>query len=198
MKAAKTSFSGDGRYATHPYGPMRTLSIANFANSATFAKLAKTAPKAGALDEPALEAKVQEVMDLMNPVELGAATDIGPDVTKFIALGALQLAAANDGVSDDEIAAIKRLSGVADVLEPLRSLSFEEQQVEAAELAEKLQLAIPPARRLRLLEDLAVIAAVDGNVTGDEEMVFFGLANVLAVYPTAGLHAMAEMKRGLD
>lgn len=198
LKAAKTGFSGDGRYATHPYGPMRTLSIANFANSTTFAKLAKTTAKAGALDEPALEAKVQEVMDLMNPIELGAATDIGPDVTRFIALGALQIAAASDGVVEEEITAIKRLAGVADVLEPLRTLSFEEQQIEAAELAEKLTLAIPPARRLRLLEDLSVIASVDGNISGEEEMVFYGLANVLGVYPPAGLHAMAEMKRGLD
>lgn len=195
---AKTDFSGDGRYATHPYGPMRTLAISHFARSSTFAKLAGVAAPANAIDEAGLEKKVQEVMDLMNPIELGNSTDVSGDVTKFVALGALQLAAATEGVSEDEVAAIKRLSGVAEVLEPLRGLSFEEQQIEVAEVAEKLMLAVPPARRLRLLEDMAVIASVDGNVSGEEEMVFYGLANVLGVYPQAGLHALAEMKKGLD
>ncbi len=193
-----TDFGIDAKYATHPYGPMRTLSIAHFARSTTFARLAKTAPPPDAIDEAGLEKKVQEVMDLMNPVELGATTDVSGDVTKFIALGALQLAAANDGVSDAEVTAIKRLSGVEHVLEPLRSLSFEEQQVEVAEVAEKLTLAVPPAKRLRLLEDLAVIAAADGNISGEEDMVFYGLANILGVYPQAGLAALAEMKKGLD
>lgn len=190
--------SGDGRYATHPYGPMRTLAINHFARSTTFAKIAKIAPVADGLDEPALEAKVQEVMDIMNPIELGAATDVGPDVTKFVALAALQIAAATDGVTDAEVTAIKRLSGVSEVFEPMKALSFEEQQVEVAEVAEKLTLVMPPARRLRLLEDLAVIAAADGNISPEEEQVFYGLSNVLQVYPQAPLSALAEAKRGLD
>lgn len=198
LTSTKADFSGDGKYATHPYGPMRTLAISHFARSATFARLANVAVAADAIDEAALEAKVQEVMDLMNPVELGSADDVGPDVTRFIALGALQIAAATDGVSDDEVTAIKRLQGAAPVLESLRALSFEEQQIETAEVAEKLMLAVPPAKRLRLLEDLAVIATVDGNVSPEEEMVFYGLSNVLGVYPTAPLAALAEMKRGLD
>ena len=195
---AKTDFSGDGRYATHPYGPMRTLAISHFARSTTFAKLANTAAPAGAIDEAGLEKKVAEVMDLMNPIELGNSTDIGGDITKFVALGALQLAAATDGVTEAEVTAIKRLQGVAEVFEKLKNLSYEEQQIEAAELAEKLMLATPPAKRLRLLEDMAVIASADGSISPEEEMVFYGLANVLGVYPTAGLSALAEMKKGLD
>ena len=199
LAASKGDFTGDvSKYATHPYGPMRTLAIENFARSTTFAGLRKAPAPAGALDEAALEKKVQEVMDVMNPIELGAASDVGPDVTKFVALGALQLAAATDGVSDEEYAAIKRLSGVAEVVEPLRKLSFEEQQVELGELAEKILLVLPPARRLRLLEDLAVIAAVDNDISGEEDQVFYGLANVLQVYPEAGLAALAEKKKGLD
>lgn len=188
----------DSRYATHPYGPMRTLAIADFARSLTYATLAKVAPAPDALDHAALDKKVQEVMDVMNPIELGQSTDVGPDVTRFMALGALQIAAATDGISDDEVTAIRRLAGVSDVLDELRALSFEEQQIEVAEVAEKLTLELPPARRLRLLEDLAFIAAADGNISSDEEMVFMGLANVLQVYPTAPLSALAEMKRGLD
>lgn len=80
----------------------------------------------------------------------------------------------------------------------MKLLSFEEQQVEVAEVAEKLTLVLPPARRLRLLEDLAVIAAADGSISPEEEQVFYGLSNVLQVYPTAPLAALAEAKRGLD
>ena len=94
--------------------------------------------------------------------------------------------------------AIKRLESVGPVLEALQALSFEEQQVEVAEVAEKLVLTLPPARRLRILEDLSIIAAVDGTISGEEEMVFFGLANVLQVYPTLSLTALAESKKGLD
>lgn len=198
LAATTTDLTGSSRYATHPYGPMRTLAIAHFARSTTFARLSGRPAPAGALDEPALERKVQEVMDLMNPVELGAAGEVGEDVTRFLALGALALAAATDGVSDQEVAAIKRLEGVEKILEPLRALSFEAQQIEIAEVAEKLTLAVPPARRLRLLEDLAVIAAVDGDISADEDMVFYGLANVLQVYPSAGLAALAEKNKGLD
>lgn len=199
LSGTKGDFGGDvSRYATHPFGPMRTLSIAHFAKSTTFAKLARIAAPAGALDEPALEKKVQEVMDLMNPVELGAATDTGPDVTRFMALGALLIAAATDGVTESEVTALKRLAGVEAVLEQLRALSFEEQQIEVAEVAEKLVLTLPPARRLRILEDLSVIAAVDGSISMEEEAVFFGLANVLQVYPTTSLSALAEAKKGLD
>jgi len=199
LAGTKENFGGDNsRYATHPFGPMRTLSIAHFAKSQTFAKLAKVTPANGAMDEAALEKKVQEVMDLMNPIELGAATDTGADVTRFMVLGALQIAAATDGVSEVENTAIKRLQGVATVLESLQALSFEEQQVEVAEIAEKLVLTLPPVRRLRILEDLSIIAAVDGTISGEEEMVFFGLANVLQVYPTVSLTALAESKKGLD
>lgn len=199
LAGTKGDFGGDAsRYATHPFGPMRTLSIAHFAKSTTFAKLVNKPAPAGAMDEPALEKKVQEVMDIMNPTELGAASDTSGDLTRFMALGALAIAAANDGISEDEVTAIKRLEGVGNVLEPLRALSFEEQQVEVAEVAEKLTLTLPPMRRLRLLEDLSIIASADGNISGEEEMVFFGLANVLQVYPTTSLTALAEAKKGLD
>ncbi|HVO30958.1 MAG TPA: M48 family metallopeptidase, partial [bacterium] len=199
LALAKGDFaSSDSRYATHPYGPMRTLAIAHFGKSHAFAELAKAKAPSGALDHAALDKKVQEVMDLMNPMELGATGDVGPDVTRFLALGALQIAAASDGISEEEVTAIKRLAGVEAIFEPLRALSFEEQQIEVAEVAEKLTLELPPAKRLRMLEDLALIASADGSISPEEEQVFYGLANVLQVYPNAPLAALAQTKKALD
>lgn len=199
LSLAKGDFNGaESRYATHPYGPMRTLAIAHYAKSVAFAELAKAKPAADALDQAAMDKKVQEVMDLMNPIELGLAGDTGPDVTRFTALGALLIAEASDGVTEEEVTAMKRLAGVSPILDELRALSFEEQQIEVAELGEKLVLELPPAKRLRMLEDLAVIASADGSISMEEEQVFFGLSNVLQVFSNTPLAALAEAKRGLD
>lgn len=173
-------------YHTHPAGAFRTLATWWFAHSETFTSL-NGGPARGAgaatLTEADLEKKVQSLIDLMNPSILDEKVS-DADVHELAALAALAVAEAHEGASDDEIAAIRKLSPSVDAaLEKARAVPYEERQIRMLDLSEKLGMTLPTARRARLVEDLTIIAEVDGNVAPEEQMVIQGMSIMLGIPP---------------
>lgn len=181
---------------THPYGPMRTLAIDWFGRSSTFYAL--RGGKGGEISESELESRVQQIVDLMNPTIFGhtAAAD---EVAELVALTALSIADADNGISDEEDSAIRGMSDdIAAAYERAASMPLEEQQLRSLELAEKLSLLLPPALRKRLVEDLVMIAQVDGEVSAAEADALAAISSLLGVGMCATFNVLDELNAGLD
>jgi len=186
----------DANYATHPYGPMRTLAIDWFARSTTFHALRGAA--GGELSEAELEKCVADVVSVMNPTCLGETVQV-EEIFEFVALAALAVADAEGGISKAEARTIKGMGPeVQAAFERSKQLSLEEQQLRALELSEKLGLTLSGAQRQRIVEDLVTIAQVDGEVSEPEAMALSGISALLGVTPTAALGVLGEIQAGLD
>jgi len=180
-------------YDTHPHGPLRTLAIHWFARSSTFRTLRGANEIAGSISEQDLEAKVRGLVEVMNPTALeGPAAR--PDVVEFLALAGLSVAQATSGASKQEIAAIRRLrKPIAAALDRAEKMSTEEQQVRIIELTEQLVLALPLAKRTRLVEDLTLIAEVDGRVSEAEADALRSLAFLLQTDEGLPMQVLGEL-----
>jgi Zn-dependent protease with chaperone function/tellurite resistance protein len=157
-------------FSTHPFSPLRLKAVRHFFESEL--------SKEGGGPVPQLEARVQTLMALMEPSYLEEKSDDAETARRLLFAGAIAVADATDGVSDEEIAAIEKLFGegaFSDKLD-LEALtgSLDSRIADANE-------NVSHARRIQVLRDLCVIARADGHVSTAERDVIEGIARGLEV-----------------
>ena len=201
--ALEAAARGDGvaassGYDTHPCGAFRTLALAWFGRSATYHTLRGATPPQDAMPDAELEAKVAELVAVMNPAVLDAKA-CDAEIDELVALTGLAVAGADSRTTKREISAIRTLSpGISAALDRVMAVPFEIRQLRSLDLAERLALLLPPHHRERIVEDLAMIAQVDGHLSPEELDVLDGIGILLEV---GGGHAdalLAELRHGLD
>lgn len=202
--AEKAIARGEGKardaedgYDTHPCGAFRTLAIGWFGASNTFAALTGKKPAGVTLTDEELEKRVQSLVEVMNPSIMNA-TSSDAELAEFVALTALAVARADKTASKKELTAIRDLGpAIAEALVAAEKMTFEAQQLRTLDLAEKLRMTLRPAVSQRVIEDLTMIAQVDGKVTPEEALVLDTCA-VLLDCAGAPTDLLAELGAGLD
>jgi hypothetical protein len=187
-----------GGYDSHPCGAFRTLALAWFGRSAPFWALRGLPAPEGALSEDELERKVSELVSVMNPAVLDSTLSTA-ELDELVALTGLAVAEADSQATQRETQAIRRLSaGVAEAMGRVQQLSFEERQLRTLDLAEKLAVTLPLPARERIVEDLTMIAQVDGHLSEAELVVLDGVSLLLQVGGGLALGVLGELQGGLD
>lgn len=181
---------------THPYGELRALAIDLFGRSKTYRQLLGRA--GGEVSEEAMEREVARLVRLMNPSALEAGLK-STDALEFLLLGAVAVAQASGGTSASEAKVIKRLGREhPEVLERVRALPFEEQQIRMLELAELLAVALPAPERQGLVNDITLVASADGRVTKKEREALDALSGLLGLNNEAVGDVLDLFGPGLD
>ena len=199
-------------FSTHPYSPLRIKALDAFSRSKTYHDLLgrrgsdvafhQLLGKSGkALTEAELEREVREIMRLMDPSFLGDASPVAPLVQEYLALAGMDVALADGTVARGEKKALGRLvgkRGVTQAKEKLAALSAEEHAARLGELGRELSLKLSPNRRLKIIEDLVVVALADNELHQAEVEVLIDAARRLDVTPQFVEATLNRALSGLD
>ena len=199
LAAEKLEDSDQDWFATHPYSPLRIRALDLFQQSATFAKLRGRG--SGRLSEAELEREVAAIMDLMNPACLSERAPCKAELREFLALGAVEVAAADGRIKEAEVQAARRLAGdgqLIDSVEALLAWSGKQRERRLQELAEGLTMHLSGVRRRKIIEDLCAIALADKKVDQSEHDTLCALAGLLAVDPMAVDSTLGMTEHALD
>lgn len=199
LAAEELEASDQDWFATHPYSPLRIRALDLFHQSTTYHEL--RGKEGGKLSEAALEREVAAIMELMNPACLSERAPCRAEVREFLALGALEVAAADGRVKEAELQAARRICSegqLAESVDKVMSWSGKKRGERLRELAEPLTVHLSGLRRRKLLEDLCVIALADKKVDDSEHTVLTRLAELLQVDSMGVDAALGRLENPLD
>lgn len=159
-------------FSTHPFSPLRLKAAQLFANS--------EAMTPGGLSMEQMELEVGSVMGIMEPGYLKAKTDQGRALRRVLLAAGMMVAAASNGISEEEIATLDEFLGEGTVTDKLSVDALRE------DLPSRVRDAIaeaPLMRRCQLVRDLCVVAIADGHPDKAERAVLVDVAKQLGVDP---------------
>lgn len=157
-------------FSTHPFSPLRLKAARLFFDSELSG--------GGGFSRAELEARVQELMSLMEPGYLEEKSPEAESARRLLFAAAIAVANASDGVGEEEIRALEDFLGAGAVTPSM------DPDAVTATLAERLADAraqVSHPRRTQLLRDLAVIAHADGGLSEAERDVIVEVAQGLEV-----------------
>lgn len=158
-------------FSTHPFSPLRVKALSLYFNS-------EFAPEPVGMTGEELEVAVQGVMSLMEPSYLEGRTDTAEAMRRLLFAGAIVIADASDGISEEEIAVFEKFFGSGAFSEKLAADKLR------TELPSRIQqvrdLASPP-QRLQVLRDLCIVARADNKTSKQERAVLDEIAVALDV-----------------
>jgi uncharacterized tellurite resistance protein B-like protein len=181
-------------FSTHPYGPLRIKAIDLFARSESYHSLIGRV--GGDLTEADLEKEVQAIMALMDPSFVREDSPYHDETREFLALGGVYVALADGEVERSEEVVLQRLLG--DGSFGISPDGFKKSETRLAELGHHLALRLSPARRKRIVEDLAAIALADEKLDDAEVAALGECAAVLGLHPYFVEEALARITSSLD
>jgi uncharacterized tellurite resistance protein B-like protein len=185
-------------YATHPYSPFRVKALDLFHRSQAFHRV--KGRTGGTLSDKDLNAEVTQLVSLMNPTFLDDKHKHRKEILEFLALGGLEIAAADGKVSRSELKVIQRVAqglGAAH-LEELFAMNAEQHDIRIAQAAGTINLHLSPIRRHKLVEDLTAVALADRKLEQHELQALYGLAGMLDVEPDFVDASIGRPGRSLD
>jgi tellurite resistance protein len=157
-------------FSTHPFSPLRLKALKFFFDSEL--------RRPDGFSVASLEARVQQLMGLMEPSYLEEKSDVAETARRLLFAGVIAVANASDGVSDVERKVFEDFFGKTSFGESLDIAaivaSLEARIVEAKE-------RVPHARRIQVLRDLCIMARADGRVSPEEKDVMCRIAADLEV-----------------
>ncbi len=159
-------------FSTHPFSPLRLKAAQLFADSEQM--------KQGGSSRAELEAAVHTVMSIMDPGYLKDTSEQATLMRRLLLAGAMIVADASDGISDQEVAAIEDFLGEGKVT---RNLSVEALKQDLPRRVAAVLESAPPSRRAQLVHDLCVIARADGHTDAAERAVLEQIAIDLQLPP---------------
>ena len=157
-------------FATHPFSPLRVKALQLCNKSDLMVP--------GGMKKPQLEVAVQSIMGLMEPDYLEGQTQSAKIMRALFIAGAIAVANARDGISDEEKAVLKKFMGEAFSLDALNI----EKLIDT--LPKRIKLVREKAsitQRMQLVRDLCVVARAEGRITDNELMVIYAIADGLGL-----------------
>ncbi len=175
---AETDAGGDQRvrrdwFATHPFSPLRLKAAELCAASELL--------RAGGLARDVLEAKVQELMTLMEPSYLTERSDAAEAMRRLLFAGGIAVARARGDVTPEAMAELERLLGPGSVPP---GVNPEAVVADLPSRIESVRTNVPPLRRAQVIRDLCLIARADGRMSKAEVDVIRDIADRVDVDPT--------------
>jgi Zn-dependent protease with chaperone function len=160
-------------FATHPFSPLRLAAAEMFAGSELMVK--------GGASRTALEAKVQELMKLMEPSYLQEKSDVAEAMRRLLFAGGVAIASVSGTVKEEAIEELGRLLGPGSL--PLE-LKPDLIRRDLPSRLKSVKETVPPLRRAQVIRDLCVIARADGNVDAAEQKLLRDIATEVEVDTT--------------
>ncbi|MEM8496858.1 MAG: M48 family metalloprotease [Pseudomonadota bacterium] len=174
-------------FSTHPFSPLRVKALQEFYRSDLMS--------AGGISKRDLEINVQDVMQLMEPDYIQGKTDSNKAMRRLFIAGAIAVAHAHNGISEQERATFKSFFKDDDLdidkLDPDRLRDVLPKRIAATvELTSKSQ-------RMQVLRDLCLIARAEGKVVEPELGVLREIAEGLDI-PYSFVLQSTELAEMLD
>ncbi|MEM6292176.1 MAG: M48 family metallopeptidase [Myxococcota bacterium] len=157
-------------FSTHPFSPLRLKAAQLFAKCEVMTE--------GGTTTEAMELDVSAVMGIMEPGYLKAKTDQGRALRRVLLAGGMMVAAASNGISEEEAEALDDLLGEGTVSD---KLSVDALREDLPSRIRDAKAEAPVARRAQLLRDLCLIALADGHADKAERAVLRDIARRLEV-----------------
>lgn len=159
-------------FSTHPFSPLRVQALKHFHESeldhATGSSKAK------------LEVAVQGLMSLMEPSYIEGRTDKAEAMRRLLFSGAIAVAHAKDGISEEEIAVFEKFFGEGAFSD---SLDVEKVIAQLPARAAKAKQLLSVPQRMQVLRDLCTVARAEGSVDDLEQSVLAEISASLEVRP---------------
>jgi uncharacterized tellurite resistance protein B-like protein len=157
-------------FSTHPFSPLRVKALQLFHQSGLMLP--------GGIDKAELELHVQGMLGMMEPDYLEGHTDVAKKMRLLFIAGAVAVANARAGISEREASVLKEFMGEEFSLETLnidKLIDTLPKRIRAV----KKHASLP--QRMQVVRDLSVVARAEGQITDNELMVLYGIADGLAI-----------------
>lgn len=174
-------------FASHPFSPLRIRAAQLCAESELF--------REGGTSTEDLESSVQELMAIMEPSYLLDASPAGEAMRRLLLAGGILVAAAIDGISEEELDTLKGFLGEENVPHELNPDALRSDLAERVAFAKK---HVPPLQLDKVVRDLAVISLADGHQHEEELNVIYELAEMLGVSRMVVDRAVEAARSNLD
>ena len=159
-------------FATHPFSPLRLKAAELCAESEIMVT--------GGLTRQVLEARVQDLMTLMNPSYLKERSDIAEAMRRLLFAGGIAVATAMGTVTPEAIKELERLLGLGSVSPGMKS---EAVLADLPSRIENVRGSVPHLRRVQVIRDLCLVARADGHMAEAEVDVIRRIAVGVEVNP---------------
>jgi uncharacterized tellurite resistance protein B-like protein len=173
-------------FSTPPFSPLRVKALQLFHQSGLMVD--------AGIDKEELEIRVQAIMGLMEPAYLEGHTETAKIMRQLFIAGAIAVANARDGISEQEKAVLKEFAGDR----------FSVDALNIEKLIKTLPKRIQSARehasitqRMQVVRDLGVVARVEGKITEKELTIICDIADELEI-PRSLISNILECDAELD
>jgi len=173
-------------FSTHPFSPLRVKALQMFHRSELI--------HPGGTSKAELEVSVQGMMGMMEPDYLEGHTDVAKFMRQLFIAGAIAVANAREGISDDEKAVLKEFMGEGFSLDALNVDKLIDTLPKRIELV-RTHASI--TQRMQVVHDLAVVARAEGKITDNELVVLYQIADGLGI-PRSLIAQLLHREAGLD
>ncbi len=157
-------------FSTHPFSPLRVKALGLFDRSELMSE--------GGLSAADLEVAVQRVMSLMEASYLEGKTEGAEAMRRLLFAGALTVANADGGVSEQEIAVFEKFFGPSSFDEKLDLEALERDLESRAKQVR--ELATTP-QAMQVMRDLCIVSRAEGHTTEAERIVLERIALQLGI-----------------
>ena len=157
-------------FSTHPFSPLRVKALQLFYQSGLM--------RDGGIGKAELEMRVQGMMGMMEPDYLQGRTEVAKSMRLLFIAGAIAVANAREGISEQEKSVVKEFMG--------KSFSLDVLNIEKLidTLPKRIQLVKEHAsitQRMQVVRDLSVVARAEGKITDNELLVLCSIADGLDI-----------------
>lgn len=166
-------------FSTHPFSPLRVKALQLFHQSGLM--------QDGGMGKEELELHVQGLLGMMEPDYLEGKTDVAKSMRLLFIAAAVAVANAREGISDKEKTVLKEFMGE----------SFSVEALNVDKLIDTLPKRIQSVKErasttqcMQVVRDLAVVARAEGEITDNELLVLFGVADGLSIPRSLVLHIL--------
>lgn len=177
-------------FSTHPFSPIRVKALKLFEQSTLYLPGSST----NLITRENLEAGVQDILSLMEPSYLEGKTDTAKTMRSLLFAGAIAVADASNGISEEEIKAFEAFFGKYSFSD---KLDISRTKATLPKRMEETRVRASQTQCMQIVRDLCVIAEADGKVSRVERDVIENIATCLGI-STAFVDQVFGVKVQLD
>jgi Zn-dependent protease with chaperone function/uncharacterized tellurite resistance protein B-like protein len=166
-------------FSTHPFSPLRVKALQLFHQSGLM--------QDEGIGKAELELSVQGMMGIMEPDYLEGQTEVAKIMRPLFIAGAIAVANARDGISEQEKAVLKEFMGESFSVDVLNIDKLIDTLPKRIELVKKHASV---TQRMQVVRDLSVVARAEGKITDNELLVLYGIADGLEIPRSLIMHVL--------
>lgn len=159
-------------FLTHPFSPLRVKALKLFHDSVLM--------PGGDTTIHQLDMGVESLMSLMEPSYLAGRTDAAEAMRRLLFAGAIAVADASNGISDEEKAVFEEFFGDNSLTE---KLDIDKLKAELPDRIEQTKALTSIPQRMQVVRDLCMISRADGHSTDVERDTLCRISKALEVPP---------------